>query len=171
MFDVRGGMFEEYRLLSIEELEVECGLFCETSNCPKLVREEFYESQKEDPQKNREGDDDLSDDEPLENPAGSQEDLLIEPEVQDFQYEQAEPWERLYGLIDVGNAEDAVLGDNGECLYNDPRFKEGISGIDWSKDARRLGITTPEDFRQLESWLKDQTQTFPLHRDLSLIHI
>ena len=174
LIHVPGAKFEDIELLSLEDLEEECRLFSQTQVCPKLVREEFNESQKEDLKKKKkkpgredEEDYDLSDDEPLENPRGSQEDLVIEPEVQDFQYEQAEPWERLCGLIDFGDVEAAVLGEDGECLYDHPRFKEGVNAIDWSADARRLGITTPEHFRQLESWLHDTTQTYPLHRNLA----
>ena len=174
LIHVPGAKFEDIELLSIEELEMECRLFSQTQVCPKLVREEFIESQKEDPKKKKkkpgreeEDDSDMSDDEPLENPRGSQEDLLIEPEVQDFQYEQAEPWERLCGLIDFGDVEGAVLGDEGESLYDDPRFKEGANAVDWSADARRLGITTPEHFKQLESWLHETTQTYSLHRNLA----
>ena len=71
-----GSTFEEVEAMeAMDQLEEECAVFCGSDECPKLVREEYQESQIE----LREGEE-LDIDGALDNPRNEEEDLLIEPE-------------------------------------------------------------------------------------------
>ena len=142
--------------------------FCEKSDCPKLVKEEFQESQREDERQKKggpsgRGDEHDDDDEPLENPRGSQEDLFIEPKAIPEQYEQAEPYERLYGPIDIQAGE--ILDEDNQ--YDDAEFLKKAKLVNWHEDAKKLGLTSGAELKTLDKWLDEQVQTANLHRDLA----
>ena len=164
---VSGTNLDDIELLSTTDLEEECRFFCEKPECPQLVREEFEESQQVDEGEGGDedaiGDDEDDDSESFDNPGGSQEELLIEPEAIEEQYQQAEAYERLYGQIN----NTAPEGRDDECLYDDSEFREKAKLIDWNEDARKLDITTEDKFRELATWLNTQKDTWPLHRDLA----
>ena len=165
---VPGAKLDDIELLDLPDLEMECRLFCEKSDCPKLVKEEFQESQREDERQKKggpsgRGDEHDDDDEPLENPRGSQEDLFIEPEAIPEQYEQAEPYERLYGLIDIQAGE--ILDEDNQ--YDDAEFLKKAKLVNWHEDAKKLGLTSGAELKTLDKWLDEQVQTANLHRDLA----
>ena len=89
--------------------------------------------------------------------------MLIEPEDMAENYEQAEPFERLYGEIITS----AINGNEDECLYDDPEFRDMAKLIDWNEDARKLGITSKEKLRELATWLKTKKESVKIVRDLA----
>ena len=151
-----GAKFEDLDLFSNGELEVDCRALCESDHCPQLIKEQFQESQQDDTE-----DIEGREDEEFNNPRGSLEDLIIEPEYPDQGYEQSEVWERL--LFTIQQTEDALL--DGDEYYDDADFQN--ADVDWEADARQLGITTEEDFKEIGSWLNDKIQTFKILRDLT----
>ena len=153
LMHVPGTCLNDIELLSIQDLEEECKLFCDTTECPKLVKEEFLASQEEVGSG--------EDHEQMNNPHGNEEDLLIEPEEEEELYDQDEPWERL--LYPMHEAEELL--DEEDHEYDPTEFHN--TSHNWYEDAQKLNITTKEDFQGLSSWLEDKKETTNIVRDLS----
>ena len=155
LLHVPGTCLSDIDLFNIPDLEEECKLFVETPECPKLVREEFYQSQEEVGNK-----EEL---EQMDNPHGNEEDLLIEPDAEEELYDQDEPWERL--LYPMHQGEEELLEEE-EDDYDASEFKQLAQLHNWNEDAQKLNITT-EDFQKLDKWLEDKKETTNIVRDLS----
>ena len=152
-----GAKLIDVESLCIAELEGECRRFCYSPKCPKLVREEFEESQEDCHNDNNRL-------EPMDNLRTTQDELIIDHDITDEVYEQPESWERL--LHPILQLEDELLGDG---TYDDAEFLKQAQGINWNLDAEYLGITTADEFRKMGTWLDEQMQVFQIQRNLAAV--
>ena len=115
-----GSTLEEVEAMeAMDQLEDECANFCNSDNCPKLVREEYEESQLE---LETENEDDT--DGPLDNPGSNEEPLHIEPEYVEERLSQDDA---MMALLPMVQQEDYEL-IAGEGNYDDAEFlnQEGV---------------------------------------------
>ena len=156
-----GTTFDQVEAMSPEELEASCEDFADSQSCPKLVREEFVKSQYV-PDQGREEDED----EPMDNPRGDQEELHIEPEPFDVDYEQPEFYQR--ALMPIPRQAEQLLPEEG-ANYDDAEFVGQARNFDWHADAVTLGITSAQQLREMDNWVAEKKSSEAIDRDLTQV--
>ena len=148
-----GSKFDEVDALDFDQLEEECTNFCDSDQCPKIVAEEFAESQKEQEQERGDGE--------LDNQRGEEEELQVEPDIPNERIVQDDVHLVMRPMLDEY---DEPIDDDVD--YDLADFAIEAGGYDWNEDARNLDITNPEDFRQLEGWLDEVKSSESISREL-----
>ena len=137
-------------MMSNDQLELEVSNFCSLPECPKVIREEYLESQS--------GDESDTEDEDAEN-ENNEPELLVEPEPVAEDIVQDE-W---MGALKPIHAEEEAYYE-AEQDYDDIEFQEQVSNTNWSEDVKALNLTS-EDLHHLPKWLEETKASYTTSRE------